>query len=177
MLKLLVVESVADACFAELVALYERSFPRHERREIVALIRVLGRDFMTLYQLRFNDVFAGVLILWRFGSFRYVEHFAIAEQFRSAGLGAELMNQILEEDSGPVLLEVEPDVDEMSVRRIGFYERLGFHRNDHAYTQPPYRRGELGTELLIMSYPRQLSAEVFEDFIEVVKEEVYRKWQ
>ena len=56
-----------------------------------------------------------------------------------------------------IVLEVEPPYDEMKRRRIAFYERQGFCQNDYPYVQPPYREGETGVELILMSLPSPLS--------------------
>jgi len=42
--------------------------------------------------------------------------------------------------------------DEMSKRRIGFYERLGFKLDNHVYHQPPYRQGGEWLEMRLMTY-------------------------
>ena len=52
----------------------------------------------------------------------------------------------------PVVLEVEMPTEEMSKRRIGFYERLGFVLDHHVYFQPPYRRGEALLEMRLMTH-------------------------
>lgn len=46
------------------------------------------------------------------------------------------MEEYIRQSGKPVLLEVEPPLGEMEQRRIGFYERLGFHLNPYAYVQP-----------------------------------------
>ena len=48
------------------------------------------------------------------------------------------MKQFLVFCGTPVVLEVEMPTDEMSKRRIGFYERLGFELDNQVYHQPPY---------------------------------------
>lgn len=52
----------------------------------------------------------------------------------------------------PVVLEVEMPTEEMSKRRIGFYERLGFVLDHHVYFQPPYRKGEAFLEMRLMTH-------------------------
>ncbi|MCS2918128.1 hypothetical protein NXW71_08215 [Parabacteroides merdae] len=42
--------------------------------------------------------------------------------------------------------------DEMSKRRIGFYERLGFKLDNQVYHQPPYREGGEWLEMRLMTY-------------------------
>ena len=62
------------------------------------------------------------------------------------------MKQFLAFCGTPVVLEVEIPADEMSKRRIGFYERLGFKLDNHVYHQPPYREGGEWLEMRLMTY-------------------------
>ena len=82
----------------------------------------------------------------------YVEHFAIDPAARNGGIGAEAMKQFLVFCGTPVVLEVEMPTDEMSKRRIGFYERLGFKLDNQVYHQPPYREGGEWLEMRLMTY-------------------------
>jgi hypothetical protein len=59
-----------------------------------------------------------------------------------------------------MLLEVEPGEDEISRRRILFYERLGMKLCPFDYKQPPYRKNEKPFPMLIMSFPHELSKRV-----------------
>ena len=84
--------------------------------------------------------------------YTYVEHFAIDPAARNGGIGAEAMKQFLVFCGTPVVLEVEMPTDEMSKRRIGFYERLGFKLDNQVYHQPPYREGGEWLEMRLMTY-------------------------
>ena len=42
--------------------------------------------------------------------------------------------------------------DEMSIRRINFYKRLNFTLHEKPYMQPPYRTGDSGLPMLLMTY-------------------------
>ena len=72
------------------------------------------------------DRYVGFITGWLFDGYTYVEHFAIDPAASNGGIGAEAMKQFLVFCGTPVVLEVEMPTDEMSKRRIGFYERLGF---------------------------------------------------
>ena len=73
----------------------------------------------------------------------------------------------------PIILEVEVPLDEMSKRRIGFYERLGFIlRNDIFYFQPPYEEGMNGLELKLM-HTGNLEKSLLEKYSEEIKKVVY----
>lgn len=74
----------------------------------------------------------------------------------------------------PILLEVEPPSGELEQRRIGFYERLGFHLNAYEYNQPPLRTGQADLPLRIMTYPCPINREEFHQYREILYTEVYK---
>lgn len=138
--------------------IYEDSFPIDERR---CYDGVTG--FLEFYESRvqFNILVAeehgevvGFLSYWRFPDYCYVEHLAVESRMRGSGIGRELMQYLITTVSERVLLEVEPPLDEMSRRRIAFYERLGFGlHSDYYYLQPPYGPGQSPVELKLMTTP------------------------
>ena len=81
-----------------------------------------------------------------------MEHFAIDPAARNGGIGAEAMKQILDFCGPQVVMDEEMPTEEMSKRRIGFYERLGFKLDNHVYHQPPYREGGEWLEMRLMTY-------------------------
>lgn len=94
----------------------------------------------------------GLLNVWNLERFVYVEHFAISDNHRNKGYGAMAMENFIHETSLPVILEVEKPEDELSRRRIGFYQRIGFVLHPYPYVQPPYRKGGSSLDMLIMSH-------------------------
>lgn len=132
---------------------YVESFPEEERRDF-SLVRDLIREeprFILLVFLK-DDRYVGFIIGWRLGDYTYGEHFAIDPAARNGGIGAKAMKQFLDFCATPLVLEVEMPVDEMSRRRIGFYERLDFRLDDHVYHQPPYREGGEWLEMRLMTH-------------------------
>lgn len=96
--------------------------------------------------------YAGFLTAWDFNDFIYLEHFAIDEAARNGGIGGKALKQFLASCRVPIVLEVEIPTDDLSKRRIGFYERLGFQLDTHLYYQPPYRQGGPTLEMRLMTY-------------------------
>ena len=60
------------------------------------------------------------------------------------------MKHLLHELPLPFVLEAEVPTDDLSRRRVGFYERQGFRVWDKDYVQPPYRRGGRPLPLYLM---------------------------
>ncbi len=91
--------------------------------------------------------------------FTYMEHFAIAEDKRSGGIGAKAITQLLSLCELPMIIEVEPPTDTIAIRRISFYQRLGFQICDYDYTQPAYTPNQKSLKLKLMEYGGTLTAE------------------
>jgi len=147
------VDKVTDPILDQVEKTYNDSFPEAERRAF-SLVRELLRDnpSFSLYVLLRGNQYAGFITAWQWDDFVYVEHFAIDESARNGGIGGKAMSQFMNLFEKPIILEVEIPVDEMSRRRIGFYERLGFVLDNHVYYQPPYREGETWLEMRLMSF-------------------------
>lgn len=147
-----------------LQALYESSFPPAERRpwgDVVALHDGDGR--FEVHVLDVGGDVAGMLTEWHFDTLRYVEHFAVLPSMRGGGVGARAISQVLDADMRPVVLEVEipeGDEDDMTRRRVRFYERCGFMPfPSFRYIQPPYSPGLPSLELMLMASSESVSLE------------------
>lgn len=97
-----------------------------------------------------GEQLSGFVIFREFDQFSFIEHFAIFPEYRGRETGSQVLQQ-LKNTSLPLLLEVEPPADETSRRRIGFYQRNGFHVLDLPYFQPPYHPGHSPIPMLLMS--------------------------
>ena len=74
---------------------------------------------------------AGFLAVWEFESFIYIEHFAVDPALRNSGTGSAMLQELVKQYQKPICLEVELPEDELTRRRIGFYERNGFVFNEY----------------------------------------------
>ncbi|MDF9410550.1 GNAT family acetyltransferase [Brevibacillus laterosporus] len=54
-----------------------------------------------------------------------------------------------------IILEIDPPVESISIRRKNFYMRLGFMENHYQHKHPAYRKQNVPHELVIMSFPRR----------------------
>lgn len=144
--------SPASPLLADVEALMRQAFPEAERRPEVEFRRLLAKDSrLQVYALLRADIFVGLLTCWRLDRFTYVEHLATCPSVRGGGLGAEALNALKTAAPGPLVLEVEPPVDELTRRRVGFYRRNGFRLwADSAYRQPSYGPGRPTLDLLLM---------------------------
>lgn len=130
-----------------------KSFPKNEYRELSEQRANTDGKAHFHNNVVLNDGQPiGLLTYWDFGTFCYVEHFAIDPGKRNGGFGNSVLRQICGDLGKPVVLEVEMPEEEMSRRRIGFYQRNGFVLWENNYEQPPYRPGDDFLPMLLMVY-------------------------
>lgn len=161
--------------FDEVFAIMEASFPVSEIRTYngqQALL--LNSNYHLFTEQDTTGKTLAFLAAWEFPDLRFVEHIAVDPDIRGGGIGKKLMSDYISSADIPVLLEVEPPVGELEQRRIGFYERLGFHLNAYEYVQPPLREGQADLPLRIMTYPRPVNEAEFRKFRDLLYTEVYK---
>ena len=149
----------------------EASFVKEERRDKEDALKIMDREEYCLFHTVENGERVGFVALWVLEGFVFLEHFVTYEKYRNKGIGRRVLD-LLKEKYDKIVLEAEHPESEMSRRRIGFYRRSGFFVNDYPYIQPPYRKGESGVPLLLLSYPSILDNA--ETVVKELKITVYR---
>lgn len=143
--------------------LYYASFPFHEQREEASQIKILADGEYHFSLVYDENVFVGLILYWETERFIYVEHFCILPEMRNKNYGKRTL-ECLGEWGKTVILEIDPPVDTISVRRKGFYERSGFVENPYPHVHPPYHKGTAGHELVIMSFPDRITQREYDGF-------------
>lgn len=146
-------------------ALYKEAFPLDERRLLKRQTAIMSHPNYHFEVILEDDCFLGLFFWWGFENLRFLEHFAIVPECRQEGYGERVLETFIQNDSRPVILEVEPPGNEIQQRRIQFYERIGFVLNHHYYEQPVYQEGALPLQLLLMSYPKGVSKDEVAGFV------------
>lgn len=149
------------------------AFPYEERRDSFDEKECLKDSRFRLFSLYDNDIAVGFTALWVLDGFVFLEHIAIDEDKRSSGYGSKAIELIKETFDLPIILEAEAPVTEQQIKRIAFYERLGFHVNGYDYTQPSYHGGE-GVPLMLLSFPDPMTDADFDKFIEETRKSAYK---
>ncbi len=156
--------------------LYEQSFPIEERRDYSLVLDIYKTDSLSLNIIYDNQTKVGILNIWDFNDFLYIEHLAISKQYRNRQIASKVLEQ-LNSQNKLIILEVELPNDELSKRRIGFYERNSFTIQPYFYMQPPYRKGEKGIKMHIMANTQMpINKTIYEKIIKVVEKKVYEKF-
>ncbi len=141
--------------YADAMALYGISFPAHEQRETPSQTAILTHPDYHFTAILDGSAFVGDMLYWETPDFRYIEHFCILPALRSQRYGSRALSML--PNDRPVILEIDPPVDEIAIRRKGFYERCGFTANPYPHVHPAYHKGIRGHDLLLMSRPDGLT--------------------
>lgn len=132
---------ITAADLALLEKLYEQSFPVEERRPWTLIANPAKKDCPQLFAILADGHIAGMLTLWTFDHFAYIEHLAINPDLRGKGVGTEAIRQLIEKvGMKPIVVEIEPPTETKpdTQRRLDFYTKLGFQTITANYIQPPY---------------------------------------
>ncbi|MEE9361134.1 MAG: GNAT family N-acetyltransferase [Cellulophaga sp.] len=164
-MKQLRLKNISDNYFHEAWELYEDAFPLEERRLLEDQVSVLKKDNYHFDILLEKNQFIGFILWWDFETYKYIDHFATSKQQRNKGFGKLILNTFVNSNHKPILLEVELPTSIINIRRIKFYERIGFKLNEHYYEIPPIQVDQSPLQLLLMSSPNLISSKDVEQFI------------
>ena len=155
--------------FAEFWKIYSTSFPLNERRTSEQQIVVFKKtEYQVNCYLSENHII-GFIAFWTTKEFVFIEHFAVSSEVRSKGFGRVILKPFLEGKAIPVILEIEPPIDDLTRRRLRFYESSGFIRNKHLHFQPPYHPEDQPLQLDILTYPHQIATDLYLQFSQFQK--------
>lgn len=160
--------------FSKIYELMTEAFPPSEIRNEEGQRNLLSRSAYQLYTVKQDNEIYGLLGVWEFDTFIFIEHFAVDASLRGNGIGGMLLNDFLNHMEKTVFLEVEEPGTDLARRWIGFYERAGFCLNDFDYIQPDLQQGQSSLPLKNMTYPMKLSKEDFERMKQQIFETVYQ---
>lgn len=174
-LKLVRVDRSSDAALLEAWELYESSFPRKERRSRTQHLRAMEDPAFVCLVLQDGQGMAGLLFVWETDAFVFVEHLAVQPTRRGRGIGHSAL-ELLHQRAGarPVILEIEPVVDEATARRCRFYESCGYVRLPYPHEQLPFHVGEPPVPLTLLSFPRAVSETEVAAFETCLQERIMR---
>ena len=166
-------EKLQRADFDIFYKLLAESFPPSEIRSYEGQKNLLELDEYEIYVLKKDDELLAFFAEWANEDFRFVEHLAVNPSYRSQGLGSKTLKAYHEQDDRPVILEVETPKDEVSKKRIKFYEKNGYYLSNFQYMQPIINKGYDTVELVLMTYPKLLDSETLKQVKAWLNKTVY----
>ncbi len=162
-----------DDCFSKAMEIYKGSFPIFERRTMDDQIKALEDENYHFDIIYDKDEIVGILLYWDMGRYKYIEHFAIDSKLRGKNYGSRVLKEFCNHNKN-VILEIDPPIDEISIKRLKFYLKLGFKLQDFDYTHPSYRKGCKRHSLKIMTLNDNMSKEEFNTFSTLLKRNVMK---
>jgi len=161
--------------FESFFRLLSESFPSIERRSYENQKKLLYEDsYSIIVNNDEKENITAFIANWEFNDFSFIEHFAVDSKMRGNGMGTSILKDYLNKCNKLIFLEVELPENDISVRRIEFYKRLGFYLNDFEYLQPPLQKQHDFLPLKVMSYPRSVDEMEFINYKNTVYEKVYK---
>lgn len=162
-------QRINETNFPEIYRIMQASFSDDEYRPYDEQLALFEEPEYRIYYMP-----AGFLAVWEFESFIYIEHFAVDPALRNSGTGSAMLQELVKQYQKLICLEVELPEDELTRRRIGFYERNGFVFNEYPYIQPPISKGKSPVPLRIMTYKSEITREEFQKMKEILYRRVYK---
>ena len=151
--------------------LYEKSFPIAERRKLEDHLRACENELFNPVSIWDNDLFIGIAFYWEWSNYRYIEYLAVTPELHGKGYGSQIIKKIRDSEY-TIILEIDPLINELSVRRLQFYEQAGFTLTPYRFMHLPYRIDGEPQELLILSYPQMITKEQHNDFLDFINSHV-----
>ncbi len=167
----------SDKVFNEIYEIMKMSFPQSEYRSYEmqkALLESPDYEIKTSY---FDSKLCGFCAIYDLGEVLYIEHLATTPHVRGKGMGALLTQEVLTEAKARgqvVVLEVEPVTDEMTGRRVKFYERLGLHLSDYYHYQPALNKETKEVELRLMCTTKDLTKSAHDQIRAKLYRDIYQ---
>lgn len=170
-MEFLPITSKQHVHFRNTWSLYEKSFPVAEQRKSEDHLRASQDQHFHPMSAFEDDEFIGFIFYWEWDNYRYVEHMAVKPALRGEGYGSQILKWVCDREH-TIILEIDPLINELSVRRLQFYERSGFTLTPFRFIHLPYRLETEAQELLILSYPKMITCNQQLDFLTFLNEKV-----
>lgn len=149
------ITQTSDPLYEQAMALYTISFPFHEQRQALSQSQILQQDAYHFDVICDNGEFVGEILYWDIADALYIEHFCVSPAMRNRHYGQRILSAY---QSTPLILEIDPPVDALCLRRKGFYERCGFTENPYAHVHPPLSPRESGAQACRHEFPGEADA-------------------
>lgn len=155
------ISSLNSKYFKDAWRIYKSSFPADERRPTSKQKKLFACPLYNFYSICEKNILLGIVSEWNLKDFLLIEHLAIKEGYRGTGRGTYLLKEHIN-NKNKVIVEVERPKNNISKKRIRFYEKIGFKLNKFGYMQPPYGKGKKAVKMFLMSYPREINKSEFQ---------------
>lgn len=173
------IKKLDESWFEQIYPIMEEAFPYSERRTKEAQQLLFQKPEYEMYGWFVEGELSAFLAAWDLGSIRFGEHLATNRKKRNAGVGKQLFQAYEALSEKPLVFEVELPDDELASRRIGFYERMGYHLyKDVEYYQGPFHEETQALPLRLMMNRKDCSEAELNEIIDLIYARVYgiKRW-
>ena len=168
------IEQLKYSDFDTIYKIMEKSFPLTEFRPQKEQEKLFENKYYSVLGIKENNVPIAIAAIWSFENFTFIEHLATLPEYRNKGLGTQMLHEIISKADKTVCLEVEPPIDELTHRRVRFYERNRLFFNSYPYIQPSISKGREPIPLFIMTSKGEIDEQKFIEIKNTLYKEVYK---
>ena len=117
---------------------YEKLFPEEEQRDWIIIEDNYNKGIEEFYKITLDSKIIGFLMLERIDDNPYyLDYFAIKKEYQNKGYGKKsievLINKVIKENDLIGEIEKEDENDINTIRRMNFYDKLGFKKVNSEY--------------------------------------------
>ncbi len=173
MLELARIKGTTSPFFDDAWALFLEAFPLSEQRSYEEHIRAMQNEKFHCMAYIENEKVQAIMFYWNLENFIFIEYFAIDSKNRGKGLGTKILEDFALSAQKILLLEIEEIIDEKTLKRWNFYEKLGFEKYEKIYMHPPYRKDFPSFALHILTYKHELTESEYNLFTDIERKIVF----
>lgn len=155
------ISNINDNNFNEFWQIYQSSFPENEKRFLNEQERIFKNSLYFANIIKTKEII-GILCFWMINEYYFLEHFAIKKEKRGENFGSIALENFIKNKQN-IILEIDLINDEISQKRLNFYDKFGFYKNDFKHFQAPFRKNSPPVELILLSL-KPLSKAKYENF-------------
>lgn len=160
------IKDTNDSWYKDFEEIYSKSFPVYEQRSCEQQLYAFSNERYNLFCLINEDenILNSFVSFWEFDEYVYVEHLAVNERLRGNNIGTATLKLFNDEVRKTVILEIDPVIDEVSAKRLQFYQKLGFELNLYKHYHPAYNSSYAPHELLVLNTGVKLTPALYNTF-------------
>lgn len=170
----IIVTGKESPSYPDFEKLYRLSFPIFEQRTEEQQMQAFLSPSYHLTVYAEEETFVGFIAYWEFTHYLYIEHFAIHPDLRGKGYGSIVLKTLQDGYDKRLLLEIDPVTDDISAKRLHFYELNGFTANPYPHVHPPYREGFHGHDLIVLTTKGGITLDEYKQFATDLQDAVMR---
>jgi len=165
------IENQNNKYFEKAWQIYEDSFPQEEKRTLKEQLKLFNKKSFTMLCYVEDEIVLAILFYWQIQRYTYLEHFAVNSTQRGRSYGSKILQEFIDNNQN-IILEIEPIIDEITKKRLDFYERFDFRVNTHIHFQVPFRKNDQKLKLLFLSHKKVLSDNQYTTLYQMMLQEM-----